>query len=414
MEQTKNPLTEIEKRRVLKLLEMQRYTMLMYTSCGWFFDEISGIETVQVMTYAARAMQLAHDLFKITLEEDFINILKNAPSNIPEFQDGAKVYSLLVKPAIIDFPKIAAQHTIIDLFADNIKSGILTHNMPNCCFNITASDIEKRDDGKFRVLINRSNVYSSITLDDDSLGCAAIWLGDHNVSCGIMPNMNEETFNQMKNEFLSCFEKGQINEIIVLMSKYFGQYIYSLKDLFKDDQRHILNYIVADGLKKAKDLYGIVYHDNSAMLRFMKEIRVESPKPFRSAAEVFLNMQLEQFFSDKVVDIEKLHSCLVEIKNLSVTIDSDLIGYKASEKVAEEFTKLLEAPENIEALKSINKLLQIVAELPMKLNLWQSQNIAFKIAENQYTKSKEKTDDDSKAWVLAFTQLSELIGIRLS
>ena len=398
----------------MKLLEMQRYAMLMYTSCGWFFDEISGIETVQVMMYAARAMQLAHDLFEVNLENDFMKILENAPSNIAEFHDGAKVYSIFVKPEIVDFPKISAQHTIIELFADKIKSGALAPSMPNCCFKITDRNIEKRDDGKFRVFVNRSNVYSHITLDDDYFGCVALWLGDHNVSCGIMPKMQDETFSQVKDELLSCFEKGQINEIIVLMSKYFGKYVYSLKDLFKDDQRQILNRIVADGLKKARDLYGIVYRDNSAMLRFMREIRVESPKPFRSAAEIVLNMELEQLFSDKTIDIEKLHKCLADIENLSVTIDSDLIAFKASEKVTHEFNKLLAAPKNIETIKRINQLLLVVTELPMKLNLWQSQNIAFKIAENQYTNLKDKTDETSKTWVSAFTQLCELIGIRLA
>ena len=63
------------------------------------------------------------------------------------------------------------------------------------------------------------------------------------------------------------------------MSKYFGQNIYSLKDMFKDDQQYILNDILAGRLKKAKELYEIIYHDNSATLRFMKEIRIPSPKP---------------------------------------------------------------------------------------------------------------------------------------
>ncbi len=414
LDQTKKQLSEVEKRLIMKLLEMQRYSMLMYTSCGWFFDEISGIETVQVLMYAARAMQLAHDLFEINLENGFVNILKNAPSNIPEFLNGANVYSIFVKPAIVDFQKISAQNTIIELFADNIKSGVLTPNMPNCCFKVTTSNAEKLEDSKFRVLVNHSKVYSSITLDDSSYSCAALWLGDHNVSCGIMPNMQDETFLQMKNDLLSSFEKGQINEIIVLLSKYFGQNIYSLKDMFKDDQEHILNYILTSRLKKAKELYEIVYNDNSTMLRFMKETRIPAPKTLRSAAEIVLNMELEELFSDQTSNFEKLHSTLAEIKNLSVTIDTDLIAYKASEKVTEEFNKLSTAPENIETIRLMNQLLRVVAELPMKLNLWQPQNIAFKIAEDQYQKLKGKQDDASKAWVLAFIKLCELIGIRLA
>ena len=185
--EAKRELNQEEKRRVIKLLEMQRHALLVFTSCGWFFDEISGIETVQVIMYAARAMQLAHEVLDLQLEDRFVKILAKAPSNIPDFQNGAKIYDTFVKPAIVDFAKISAQNTIITLFSENLKTKMLTPQMPNCYFRVTQNDIERRDDGKFRLIINHSTVYSGITLDEQSFGCAAIWLGDHNVSCGAMP-----------------------------------------------------------------------------------------------------------------------------------------------------------------------------------------------------------------------------------
>src|SRR5690606_19881857 len=58
----RRPLNDSEKIAVLKMLGIQRMAMLMFTSCGWFFDEISGIETYQVLQYAARAMQMAREV----------------------------------------------------------------------------------------------------------------------------------------------------------------------------------------------------------------------------------------------------------------------------------------------------------------------------------------------------------------
>lgn len=95
-------LSKKEKVKVLKLLEMQRYAMLMYTSCGWFFDDISRIETVQVMQCAARAIQLANEVSGVSLEETYINFLKNAPSNVSAFNTGARVYEMLVRPTITE------------------------------------------------------------------------------------------------------------------------------------------------------------------------------------------------------------------------------------------------------------------------------------------------------------------------
>jgi hypothetical protein len=384
----------------------------MYTSCGWFFDEISGIETVQVIMYAARAMQLAHELFGLELESGYTDFLARAPSNIQEFENGAKIYSIFVKPAIVDFAKMCAQNTIIELFADDVK-GLLTSKLPNSCFKITANNFERRDDGKFRLLVNRSTVYSNITLDEEAFGCTALWLGDHNVCCGAEHNMSEQNFNTIRDNVLACFDRGQINEIIVILSNYYQKNVYSLKDMFRDDQRHILNNILADELKKVKENYDFIYNYNSAMLRFMKETGIPSPKPLRSAAEVALNLDLVELLSSETLDLDKLRRVGADSKLLSVTLDYELLALKASERIADEFKKLLEAPENIETIKLISQLIQMTRGLPIKLNLWQSQNAAFKIAETQYKKMKEKNDELSKAWVSAFTKLSELIGIRL-
>lgn len=408
------PLKKKHVRHVIKLLEMQRYAMLMYTSCGWFFDEISGLEAVQVMRYAARAMQLAHEIFRINLEDEYINFLKNAPSNIPEFENGAKIYDLFIKPSIVDFVKICAQNTMLDLFEGEIKTGILTPKMPNCCFRVTTSKAEKRDDGKFRLSVQYSNVYSGITLDEKTFVSSALWLGDHNVACGSKPDMPEEAFVSLRNEVLDCFVRGQINEIIVILSKYFGSNMYTLKDLFRDDRMYILDYILADGLKKAKDLYDIIYHDNSAMLRFMKETRIPSPKSLQLAAEVVLNIDLWQLFSAETPDLDKLRRLISESKFMSIALDSELLAFKASQMVADQFDRLSKAPENIETIQWISQIIQIVTELPIRLNLWQSQNIAFKIAESQYKSKKDMQDEASKTWVAAFMHLCELIGIRLA
>ena len=102
--------------RALQLLEMQRHAMLMYTSCGWFFDELSGIETVQVIHYAARALQLAAQLTGRSLEEEFLNRLQLAKSNLPEHADGRAIYLKWIKPAMVDLGKVAAHYAVSSLF----------------------------------------------------------------------------------------------------------------------------------------------------------------------------------------------------------------------------------------------------------------------------------------------------------
>jgi hypothetical protein len=176
----------------------------------------------------------------------------------------------------------------------------------------------------------------------------------------------------------------------------------------------VLDYIVADGQKKAKDLYDIIYHDNSAMLRFMKENRIPSPRPLLSAAEIVLNIEIEQQLESSETDLEHLRQLLNEVKHLSVTLDSTTLGFQASQKIAFELGKLAKDPGNLEVLNTAVALIRMVEELPVELNLWESQNIVFKISRNQYQTFKLNTADGASiAWVGAFQQLCSLIGIRL-
>ena len=100
-ENSVKPLTESERILAIKLLEMQKDAMLMFTSCGWFFAEISGIETVKILEYAAKAIEIAKDVSGISLEREFLKRLAEAPSNLKEYTNGKTVYKKLVKPARI-------------------------------------------------------------------------------------------------------------------------------------------------------------------------------------------------------------------------------------------------------------------------------------------------------------------------
>jgi len=96
-----HPLTHYERTKALNLLEMQHFAMLMYTSCGWFFDDISGLETRQIIQYAGRAIELAEEVCGVSLENEFVNLLESAKSNVPGMESGKKVYELFVKSTAI-------------------------------------------------------------------------------------------------------------------------------------------------------------------------------------------------------------------------------------------------------------------------------------------------------------------------
>src|SRR6185369_2187280 len=107
-----------ERTRALRLLEMQRHAMLMFTSCGWFFNDLSGIETLQVLRYAGRVVQIAEQLFGDSVEAEFLLRLERARSNVKSQGSGRDLYDRHVRPARVDLEKVAAHFAVSSLFQD--------------------------------------------------------------------------------------------------------------------------------------------------------------------------------------------------------------------------------------------------------------------------------------------------------
>ncbi len=97
--QTRRAPSPEDERRIWELLEAEKFSLFMYTSCGWFFDDISGIEPVQVMKFALRALELVQPHYSKDLEGPFVKMLARAKSNLPEQGTGEDVFNTLVKPA---------------------------------------------------------------------------------------------------------------------------------------------------------------------------------------------------------------------------------------------------------------------------------------------------------------------------
>ncbi|MFH1619475.1 MAG: DUF3536 domain-containing protein, partial [bacterium] len=108
--------------RTLRLMEMQKNAMFMYTSCGWFFSDISRIEAVQNLMYAARAMEMASLLGHPGLEQGFLALLETAPSNVARFANGRAVYDKLAKPTAVGLEQAVNSMAILRLLSDSCSA----------------------------------------------------------------------------------------------------------------------------------------------------------------------------------------------------------------------------------------------------------------------------------------------------
>ena len=223
--------------KAMELLEIQRQALLMYTSCGWFFSEISGIETVQIMKYAARAMQLASRFSKKDIETKFLEILAGAKSNIQEYGTGRDIFERFVKPSIITMKQIASLWAISSLYQD------FEDEENVYCYTVKKHDYQKVEKGNSSFVVGKIEIKSRVTLKKSHLVFALMKYSSGDFHCAIKPYTDDNEFNTMKNELIKTFMLYPLTEIIRALDEYFGKEYFTLKDIFIEERRKILQKI---------------------------------------------------------------------------------------------------------------------------------------------------------------------------
>lgn len=402
-------LDKDEKIKVLKLLEMQRYAMLMYTSCGWFFEDISGIETVQVIRYAGRAMQLAKEISGVSLEGDYLKIIEGAPSNLSDLKNGAKVYEAFVKPAVVDLLRVGAHYSIFSMFDGYPEEQKIY------CYDSKSEMYDREEAGKQKLAIGRVRLRSNITWEESVMSFSVLHLGDHNLNGSVKEFMPQETFTEMHREMKDAFARSNIAEVIRLMDKYFGANNYSLWHLFRDEQREVLNKILKSTLSDIEISFEQIYEYHYAVMHFFHEARIPLPKVLAPVVEFTVNTNLRRLMDSEELELDRLQKLIQESKKWKIEIDKATLGFVSSHKIHSLMEKLESSPKEMALLETLESILKILSSLPLDLNLWEAQNIYFSISKQLYSEMKKNAeigDNDSKDWLKHFDKLGSYLKIK--
>ncbi len=397
-----------ERVTALKLLELQRHALLMYTSCGWFFDEISGIETVQVLQYAGRVIQLAEELFGDRFEEQFLAILEKAPSNIPEIGNGRVVYERFVLPARVDLPKVAAHYAVSALFEGYPESTTIA------CYQIDRLAHDLQQAGRARLMMCQIRVKSFVTEESDTFNVAALHLGEHNVIAGVRGDHDERAYQKLVAALTASFARADIPETIRALDAYFQPATYSLRTLFRDEQRKILDVILASTLQEAEELYRHLYEDSQPLMRFLADLGVPIPPAFQTAARFTVNADLRREIESPQPDFERIDQLFREAETWHLDLDQHGLAYalqRALERAAERWRV---TPEDPDLLQLLTGLSSVAPRLKEPVNTWHVQNIVYEVLHTVYPQMSwryERGDDAALEWIHVFRQLCDALWI---
>jgi alpha-amylase/alpha-mannosidase (GH57 family) len=363
------PLDEAATVAVLSLLEMQRHAMLMFTSCGWFFDELSGMETVQIIQYAGRAIQLAERGCIKGIEVPFLERLALAGSNIPEQVNGAEIYERFVRPVMIDLIRVGAHYAVSFNFEEyGEETGIFS-------YRAYREDSLVLHAGQMGLAVGKIFIRSSITRSADRISFCTLYFGGHAMNCGVRSFIDEETYLTMKQEVATAFKEGDFAAVIRLMDTHFDMHSYSIKDLFRDEQRHILRLIIAGTLQEFEDKFITLYENSKGLMEVLKETGTPVPHHFRTTAETALNLKLQKMFTSETIDVDRLREDFGEFGSLDVAVDKVALEFIIRRRMEGMMAALLAEPDNVQRAAELLLLFEAVAVLPVEVNLWQIQNM---------------------------------------
>jgi hypothetical protein len=391
---------------------MQRHAMLMYTSCGWFFDEISGIESTQVLFYAGRVVQLAREACGIDLETPFLTRLEAAPSNLPRVGNAARIFEREVKTEELDLIRVAAHHAIASEFGEGGDTEENGHQI--YCYRVERSEHKVYPGGRMKLAVGRARIRSTITWNEEDFAFAVLHLGGHHLNAGIRPFENVRTFSSMREAVASAFEKSDIPAVIREMDRHFGSHNYSLWHLFRDERRRVVGQVIAQNLDEIEALFRTIYENQFTLLRFLREIRMPIPKSLALPAEVVLLSRLHHLLGESQPPSAELREVAEEVESLELPLDDPMLGIAAGLQIARQMENLDPASGDPALLISLIENLEVLHSLPIQLDLWQAQNLYWEIHRKRRESDAAEAASPSAEWDEAFRRLGDLLEVRIA
>ena len=391
----------------LELLEMQRNAMLMYTSCGWFFNDISGIETVQVLQYAARVIQLAEKVSDRTLEPELLERLAPARSNLLRYGDARKIYEREVESTRLDLRRVAEHYAVLSLF-DGFDTLADVY-----CYRVAQVDLDTFRAGRAKMAVGSIVVTSLITREQAAFDFTVIHLGETELTGGVRPSTSPEHYETMKHDLSEDLRMNGVSSAIRVLDEHFFDPLLSIRALFRDEQRRILNLLCDATLSEAESALRQLHERYDPLMRFHATLGIPLPKVLRTAAEFDVNIQLRRLLDDGELRISDIEEHLREARDEGVALDETTL-MALEHSVERAALAVAGDPQDIPALERWETLVSLVCASQIRVDLRKPQNEYYRMKKT--VRPVVAAGDGSpiaSRWLSHFDALGEKLGISL-
>jgi len=394
----------------LELLEIQRHAMLMYTSCGWFFNDVSGIETIQILQYAGRVVQLAKKRFDRDLEPEILARLRNAKSNDPEAGDAAAIWERSVRPAMVDLPRVAAHYAVAAPFGIHDAEDASVH-----CYDVRRVAARELRSGRAESVLGHVRIRSRITRESGNFTFGVLYLGDLDLTGGVRAFRDLKSYAALENAFTEAFDRSDFSSVIRVLDRELGSTPFSINSLFADERRRILGLIWNETLVEAEGAWRVLYERYVPLMRLHARAEIPLPRILQLAAEFSVNMAVRRELDRERLDLPLIRSLIADAKTGVFDLDRDTLSRPLEQTIEQLSRHLVETADTNGIVERFLRVLELVAELPFKIDLWRAQNAYYLVQQKVLPSFVQRASDgDAGAghWIAQFERLGERLGIR--
>ncbi|MDQ1557626.1 MAG: hypothetical protein QOD32_686 [Pyrinomonadaceae bacterium] len=368
-------LSEAEEQRALTLLELQRSTLLMFTSCGWFFNDISGIETVQVLKYAARAMDFMSELQLPTPREGFLELLAEAESNVRKHGNGADIFLELVERARVAPPRIAASLAISSLVDKSGQDGEIAGHA------YTLTDFRQERHGRLALATGRIVLETFATGRQQDFAVAAMHVGDVDFYCVLKEYPGDVLFQAATDNLWAQFRTDSVPALLRLMQEDFGPSDFGLEHLLPEGRQRIYEIVFGRLVGRFSEQYEYLYEENRRNIEMLQQAGFNLPEELRAAAEFTITRRLEREMQkfEQEADPEAFREALKiagEVARLGYRLDRISMQRKFERLIVQTVRAAVGEPDSENHAAAL-ALIDLAAKLNLHANLERAQEIVY-------------------------------------
>jgi alpha-amylase/alpha-mannosidase (GH57 family) len=372
-DQASVPLDEDMRVEARRLLEMERQRLLMYTSCGWFFDELAGLEPVQNLRYAAMAVQYAREAGGPDFEPGLTKRLAAARSNDPEQGTGADVYRRHVRPAAADMRRITAHYAINALF-DPPPSEARVY-----AYRVASLEEAGETYGDTALRVGRVRVSSEVTGQVRDAVYAVAHFGGHDITCGVRLGGGPVAYAALRDDLLERYARRSLSEVVHGFDEAFGRETFAVTHLFLEERRRVLGALLGKVIARHESTVRHVWEETHALLDYLQEADVPLPETLRvvarrvleqDAVEALAEVERELAIPPRVVEL------MAHAKKLHLTLDLTEAHPRIRAAMERAIDRVAQAPAP-SAVAQAAALVDDTRRLGIDFGHWGAQNRFF-------------------------------------